>query len=387
MPTLKNRQRVGLGDFSGVRRQQPMRQNGCSLTRLFLAGILSQLYALYGALSAHMMNVIARFGARQHVYSIDESFLSFNNCEKAIPCFTRHAHNIRRTVWKETRLPVCVGIGKTLTLAKVANHAAKKVRGYNGVCFISDTVQRKAILSSMATNDVWGIGSRISKRLQAMNVNTALDLANMPPSLAGKTFSIEVERTVRELNGEACKGWDEARADKKQIFSTRSVGQRITDKASLLQALSKHAGIAASKARQQGSMCKTLMVFAHNSPFDERPAGFKYIYQFEFPTNDTVELTKACSLVAEKLYRPDISYYKIGVGLLNLCPQQNLQKDLFAEASDPALMQAYDLLNARYGSNTVFLAAQGIEQKWKMKRDYMTPQYTSRWSDIPKIRC
>lgn len=348
---------------------------------------LSSNYELYGSLSASMMNVIGRFAPEQHVYSIDETFLSFNQCYSAIPCLTQHATMIRRAVWKETRLPVCVGIGETLTLAKAANHAAKKIQGYNGVCHISSVSQRQDILRNMATEDVWGIGSRISKKLALMNIQSAFDLANMPPALAKRNFSIEVERTVRELNGEVCKGWDEARADKKQIFSTRSVGQRITDPQSLSQALSKHAAIAAHKARRQGSLCKTLLVFASNSPFDERPSGFKQTHHFAFPTNDTVTITKACTSIVQQLFQENVRYYKVGVGLIDLHPEKHMQHDLFLEASSPALMVVHDALNAKLGSNSIFLAAQGIEQKWHMRREMLTPQYTSRWRDIPSIKC
>ena len=182
-----------------------------------------------------------------HVYLIDESFLSFKNCYPAIKCLQAQGQLIRKAVWKETRLPVCVGIGSTLTLAKAANHAAKKLPGYQGVCVIDNEQDRISILQSMNVNDVWGIGRRINKKLELMNVKTAYDLAKIPAGLSRKQFSIEIERTVRELNGQACKVWDEARADKKQIFSTRSVGERITEYEDLLQALSKHVAIAAAK--------------------------------------------------------------------------------------------------------------------------------------------
>ncbi|NCO71587.1 MULTISPECIES: Y-family DNA polymerase [Shewanella] len=350
--------------------------------------VCSSNYELYADLSSKMMDIIGRFAPEQHVYSIDESFLSFKNCYPAIKCLLTQGQLIRRAVWKEARLAVCVGIGETLTLAKIANHAAKKIEGYQGVCFISNELERIAILKQLAVGDVWGIGSRISKKLELMNIHTAFQLASMPPTLARKQFSIEIERTVRELNGQACKVWDEARADKKQIFSTRSVGERIADFDSLLQALSKHVGIAASKARKQGSSCKTMLLFASNSPFDERPVSYKAIVHFPCPTNCTVELTKAMSEAAPKLFRDGVHYYKIGIGLIDLASEQNSQFDLFnPPTAKPALMLALDHINQRYGSDTVFLAAQGIEHKWAMRRDLLTPQYTTKWLSVPRIKC
>ncbi|GIU53984.1 Y-family DNA polymerase [Shewanella sp. KT0246] len=348
---------------------------------------LSSNYELYGSLSNSMMEVIGRFAPEQHIYSIDESFLSFKQSYPAIPCLLTHAAHIRRAVWKETRLPVCVGIGETLTLAKVANHAAKKLNGYNGVCYINSAQQRHNILASMQVTDVWGIGSRIGKKLQQMGIHNALALSKLQPRLVRKSFSIEIERTVRELNGEQCKGWDSARADKQQIFSTRSVGERITDKESLLQALSKHAAIAAAKARKQGSAASSLLIFAKNSPYDEQPNGFKYHYRCASPTNDSCELIGHATRIGSQLFNPNTRYYKIGIGLLDLSPVQHLQGDLFTPPKDPALMQVCDNLNQRYGTDSMFVAAQGISGKWHMRRDLLTPQYTTCWQDIPQVSC
>lgn len=347
----------------------------------------SSNYELYADISTKMMNIIGRFAPEQHIYSIDESFLSFKHCP-AIKSLYEQGQLIRRAVWKEARLPVCVGIGATLTLAKLANHAAKKLPGYNGVCVIDNEPDRVAILKSVEVGEVWGIGRRISKKLALMEINTAYDLAKMPAGLARKQFSIEIERTVRELNGQACKQWDEARADKKQIFSTRSVGERITDYQQLHQALSKHIGIAAAKARRQGSLCKTMLIFANNSPYDEHPTGAKTLVTFPCATNCSVELTHAMSAAAPKLFRQGVRYYKIGVGLLDLVSEKHNQFDLFnAPTANPQLMQALDSINHRYGTDTLFLAAQGINQKWAMRRELLTPQYTTNWLDVPIINC
>jgi DNA polymerase V len=348
----------------------------------------SSNYELYADLSMKMMTIIGRFAPEQHVYSIDESFLSFKHCYPAIQCLRTQGQLIRRAVWKEVRLPVCVGMGTTLTLAKAANHAAKKRPDYKGVCVIDSEQERIAILHSMSVSDVWGIGRRISKKLALMNIHTAYDLAKTPPGLARKQFSIEIERTVRELNGQVCKQWDEARADKQQIFSTRSVGERIVDYDLLLQALSKHIGIAAAKARRQGSHCKTMMLFASNSPYDDYPVNFKVLVTFPCPTNCTTELTQAMSNAAPTLFRLGVRYYRIGVGLLDLSTQKHTQLDMFNTSNaNPALMQALDGINQRYGTDTLFLAAQGVEQKWSMRRDLLTPQYTTDWKSLPAIKC
>ncbi|ENJ0996282.1 Y-family DNA polymerase [Vibrio vulnificus] len=349
---------------------------------------LSSNYELYADLSAKMMQVIGRFAPEQHIYSIDESFLSFERSYPAIKCFREQGMLLRRSVWRECRLPVCVGFGPTLTLAKVANHAAKKIEGYNGVCVLDNERERKAILGQLSVGDVWGIGRKITRRLELMGINTALKLANYPPALIRKEFNVEVERTVRELNGQKCKGWDTARADKKQIFSTRSAGQRITDLESLQQALCKHADIASFKARKQKSLCQVMLCFANSSPFDSLPVSRRAVHRFAYPTADVNQLTQAASKLAEQLFQQDVRFYKIGVGLIGLVDGQNEQPDLFnLIPNNPKLMNVYDTLNNKFGSETVFLAAQGISQKWSMRRQMLTPQYTTRWVDLPKIKC
>ncbi|EJL6366588.1 Y-family DNA polymerase [Vibrio cholerae] len=349
---------------------------------------LSSNYELYADLSAKMMQVIGRFAPEQHIYSIDESFLSFEHSFPAIRSLKEHGMKLRRAVWRECRLPVCVGFGQTLTLAKVANHAAKKIEGYNGVCVLDSERERKAVLGQLHVSEVWGIGRKLTHRLEMMGINTALKLANYPPALIRKEFNVEVERTVRELNGQKCKGWDAARAGKKQIFSTRSAGQRITDLESLQQALCKHANIASFKARKQKSLCRVMLCFANSSPFDSLPVARRAVHRFAYPTADVTHITQAASRLAEQLFQQDVRFYKIGVGLIDLVDGQHEQPDLFnLTPNNPKLMSVYDTLNNRFGSDAIFLAAQGITQKWAMRREMLSPQYTTRWQDLPKIKC
>jgi len=349
---------------------------------------LSSNYELYADLSAKMMQVIGRFAPEQHIYSIDECFLSFKQTDPAIPCLRTHGAQIRRAVWKECRLPVCVGFAPTLTLAKIANQAAKQLPHYNGVCVIDNDSERVKVLAEMNISDVWGIGRKLSKAMTKMGLKNALDLAKYPAGLARKEFNVEVERTVRELNGQVCKNWGVVKADKKQIYSTRSVGERITDLSTLQQALSQHAGIASRKARQQHSLCKVMLCFAASSPFDDKPASYRAIHHFPYPTSDVDQITKAVTRLAKELFHNDVRYYKIGVGLIDLVDGSHEQKNLFnSEPNNENLMHVFDKLNEKYGKNTVFLGAQGTEQKWAMRRKMLTPQYTTKWQDIPKVKC
>jgi len=203
-------------------------------------------------------------------------------------------------------------------LAKLANHVAKKYPNYQGVSLLENLHINSKLFEQIAPAAVWGIGRKTSQKLLSLGIKSVAKLASLRPHEIRQHFNIEVERTIRELKGGVCKGWDEARADKQQIFSTRSVGQRIEDISSLQQALAKHTAIAAVKARQQGSLCGTLMAFATNSPFDKQPSSFKIIKHFATATNSTPELIKAINENIDSLFHAGIQYYRVGVGLLNL---------------------------------------------------------------------
>jgi len=350
--------------------------------------VRSSNYELYADLSDKMMNVIARYCDNQYVYSIDESFLLFSNYQKIISDWHAYGHEIRRAVWKELRLPVGVGFGHTATLAKAANHAAKKLTGFNGVAVIDSPNSAKTILSRMDVGDVWGVGRRIAKRLAGQGINNAFQLAQQPPKAMGKEFSILTEHTVNELNGIKCLSWDEIRSAKKEIFSTRSFGQRIVDMHALKSALTSHGVIVAKKLRQQSSLVKKLIIFAASSPHDDNYYKQSIIYSFPQATDNSCEIAAAISFTLTDIFVAGVRFYRCGVGAIELQSSAFQQGDLFIpEQANPALMQCLDKVNSRYGQETLKIAAQGQSDSWQMKRHFLSPQYTTCWRDIPKIQC
>tara|TARA_R110002167_G_scaffold204404_1_gene408458 strand:+ start:21442 stop:22713 length:1272 start_codon:yes stop_codon:yes gene_type:complete len=355
------------------------------------AVIRSSNYELYSDLSQKLMDTCARFAPHSHVYSIDEIFLCYGRRGSYIPPegWERHAETIRRKVWRDVRLPIGVGLGPTPTLAKAANHAAKRIDGYPGVAVIDGEGTRKDILSKMTVTDVWGIGKRIGARLNGLGIETALQLADVDPGWIRKQFSVLVQSTVYELNGTVKLSWDDVRSPKKEIYSTRSFGERITDIDQLGFALATHAGIGAAKLRKQGSLACAATIFATSSPHDDTGYYRKSVFhRFPTPTSDSREILSACSQAVLEIYRQGVRFYRCGIGLLDLCDQSKVQQDLFTPSQDsPELMSCMDAINARYGRNTVKLAGQGIEHKFTMRREYLSPQYTTRWADIPKIKC
>lgn len=354
------------------------------------AGVIakSSNYELYADISSRMMELCASFAPEQHIYSIDECFLRFDQYTPPEGWYEL-GMQIRRKVWKEVKLPVGVGFGPTPTLAKAANHASKKLPGFSGVAVIDNDQTRKQILQQMEIRDVWGVGRRIGERLNLLGVKTAWQLAQTKPALMKKHFSILIANTAEELNGLTRISWDDVRSPKKQIYSTRSFGQRITGLTDLKQALATHATIAAQKLRAQESATSNIIVFAHNSIHDKE-SFFKRsaFHQFATPTCDTAVIVKVTSQLAEQIYQAGIRYYKAGIGLLEISTATPYQPDIFTPSSDqPELMKCLDQINSKYGRDTLHLARQGIQQNFKMKRELLSPRYTTRIEDIPIISC
>jgi DNA polymerase V len=350
--------------------------------------VRSSNYELYADLSERMMNVIARYCDNQYVYSIDESFLLFKNYGGVIKDWHQYGHEIRRAIWKETRLPVGVGFGTTSTLAKAANHAAKKLAGYNGVAIIDNAQSAQSILQKMDVNEVWGVGRKISQRLKLQNIHTAHQLSMQSPRVMRKQFSVLTERTVNELNGVSCLTWDDIKEPKQEIFSTRSFGQRIVDIHSLQAALTTHGAIVAKKVRQQSSLIKKLLIFASNSPHDEYFYKQAMVYKFPVATDNSCDIATAINIVLNDIFMTGVLFYRCGVGAIELESRAFQQADLFCpDNANPILMNCLDTINNRYGQGTLALAAERQSDSWQMKRHFLSPQYTSNWQDIPKITC
>ncbi|MCF2857171.1 Y-family DNA polymerase [Pseudoalteromonas sp. SMS1] len=350
--------------------------------------IKSSNYELYADLSDKMMNTINQFSDSHYIYSIDESFLKFDGYSDVVSSWYDYGHLIRRSVWRTTKLPVGVGFGPTPTLAKVANHAAKKLPSATGVAVIDSEQSRKHILSQMSVGDVWGIGKRLTKQLHLFGVETALDLAKQKPRLMRQQFSVVLERIVAELNGEACLSWDEVKQRKKEVYSTRSFGERVTEPFSLKASLATHCSIVTKKLRKQNSLAKRIVIFAHSSPHENDYYKKSFIKELPVASNDATVFANAVESVFSQLYKPGVRYYKAGVGAIELEDDVFQQADMFNQSQDkPALMKCLDEINHRYGSTAARIGSQLQTNNWEMRREFLSPRYTTRWPDIPVIKC
>lgn len=347
--------------------------------------VFSSNYALYADLSYRVMTLLTELAPSTEIYSIDEAFMDLSgvsNC-MALEAF---GHNVRQQVLKATGLTVGVGIAPTKTLAKLANYAAKKWRKTGGVVDLSDPARQRRLLPLVPVEEVWGIGRRVGKRLQLMGIKNALELADSSVPTIRKHFSVVMERTVRELRGESCLSIEELAPTKQQIVCSRSFGHRVTDYADMHQAVCAWAERAAEKLRKENQYCRFISVFIRTSPHDDSTYNNQASGRLLLPSNDTRDIIRVATEALGRIWREGERYIKAGVMLSDFYSEGVAQLDLFAEtqpkANSAALMNAIDALN-QSGKGKIWFAGQGIEKSWSMKREMLSPAWTTRYSDLP----
>ena len=355
---------------------------------------LSSNYTLYADMSERMMRILKRFSPRQEVYSIDECFLDLAGVHDDQQA--ELAASMRATVAREIGIPVCVGIASTKTRAKLANHIAKKTLELHGVCRLDQlsAQEQSRYLEPWPVNDVWGVGRKIAEKLQAMGITTVAHLRDADPKSLRQRFSVQVEKTVRELRGEVCIPLETGRPPKDSIQSARSFGQPVTAMDDLRAAITLYTTRAAEKLRKEGSVAGAMEVFISTYRYREEPQYHPvHSVRLTTPTNDTLRMIHSAVSALQSIYRPGYRYAKAGIRLLDLHPAGSRQADIFGMAPEEderrsRLMQTLDTINQRYGSSTCQPGAAGIRQRqaWQMQRGTLSPQFTTSWAELPVAR-
>lgn len=351
----------------------------------------SSNYALYADMSQRVMSTLESLAPRVEVYSIDEAFLDLTGIAYSHG-LTEFGLQVRRTVQQHIGITVCVGIAPSKTLAKLANHAAKTWPKTGGVVDLTSTERQRKLLSLLPVGEVWGIGGKLTKRLEQLGITTALQLADADPKFIRQHFSVVVERTVRELSGESCIEIEEVAPTKKQIISSRAFGERITDKQHMREAISEYISRACKKLRQEQQQAKHLTVFLRTSPFSDKDAPYSASKSLELdnPCSDTRVFMASAMHLLDSLWVNGYRYAKAGVMLADFYDPGVYQPSLFDEPlvikeSDQKLMQLMDTLNNKHGK-TLWFASQGTKQEWGMKREMLSPAYTTNWRELPVAR-
>lgn len=349
--------------------------------------VFSSNYALYADFSNRVMTTLEQMVPSVEVYSIDEAFLDLTglrNC-RVLEDFGRE---IRERIKRDTHLTVGVGIAQTKTLAKLANYAAKKWKQTGGVVDLSNIERQKKLMALVPVEEVWGVGRRISKKLNAMGIITAKDLSEQSTYIIRKHFNVVLERTVRELRGEPCLELEEFAPTKQQIVCSRSFGSRITEYMDMRQAVCSYAERAAEKLRRERQYCRQVAVFVRTSPHAEGEVfyGNQAMGRLLTPSNDTRDIIRVAMQGLDHIWRDGCRYMKAGVMLGDFYSQGVSQLNLFDEfkpqVNSESLMRVVDGLN-QSGKGKLWFAGQGIQKSWEMKREMLSPAYTTRLSDLP----
>ncbi|WP_040727669.1 Y-family DNA polymerase [Thiomicrorhabdus sp. Kp2] len=362
------------------------------LLKRYNTAVFSSNYELYGDMSQRMHAISAQFATRQEIYSIDESFLDFTGINKAD--LNNHALKLKERIMQWIGIPVAVGIGRSKTQAKLANHLAKKITHCNGVLDLSQMSDhsRNALYKQVKVGSIWGIGKRIANQLNDQGIKNAYDLISIDSKTLRKRFSINLERIALELTGQACFEFHESATNKQSIVSSRSFGTNVTEFNLMREAVTSYTATAAEKLRKQSSTCQAVSVFITTPPYQKQLAQYRnqYTIPLIYPTDSTILLTKIALKALQKIWQPDYEYQKASVMLLNIQEKQNLQIDLFVanpqysgNTKSDRLMKTLDKINHKMGKNTLKLASSGLQkQGWKMNRNLMSARYTTRWDEL-----
>lgn len=358
-------------------------------------GILSfsSNYTLYGDMSNRVTSILRDFCPDLEVYSIDESFLRIEAVAHlyggAVPMGRQMCDRIRQ--W--TGLPVCVGIGPTKTLAKFANHLAKKNPVFDGVCDLHAMTRPERLewMWRVEVGEVWGVGRRIAQRLESLGIHTVLDLRNASPKEIRTHCGVVMERTCNELRGISCLALEEVAQPKQQIMASRSFGEPVESIEDLREAVASYIARAAAKLRQQNSVAAAVHVFIQTNRFSDREPQYSsgVMVPLADVTDDTRVLISAAFSGLVEIYRPGFRYKKAGVMLALLSDKDARQVTLFDEPiateKSARLMTVMDAINRQFGRETLRSAASGIKQRWSMRAGNRSPRYTTRWDELPEV--
>jgi DNA polymerase V len=351
--------------------------------------VFSANFALYGDMSQRVMGILGEYTPELEIYSIDEAFMKLQGFEKFN--LQTYAEEIQLNVSKWTGIPISVGIAPTKALSKVANRIAKKFPKETKSVHIIDTEEKRIkALKWLKVEDVWGIGRQHSKRLNALNINTAYDFTQMTDSWVRKHLSVVGLRLKHDLEGIPTLDFEEV-LPKKNIATTRSFEKLYTEFDEIKERITTFAVSCSEKLRRQKSACNSLMVFLHTNGYRQDLPQYSrnIIVKLPFPTNSSIELAKFATEALAKIFKKGYSYKKAGVIVMEFSQEDNVQLNIFENSNlkHIPLMKSIDRINAMYGMQKVRLASQDIKKVWKMKQLRLSPRYTTNINEIIIINC
>lgn len=349
--------------------------------------VCSSNYALYGDMSNRVMHSLKSFAYDFQIYSIDEAFLSLKGSD-----LLKDGKEIRHTVLRNTGIPVSIGIAPTKTLAKVANHKAKKDPSTDGIFLFKDKESIDQTLDALPVTEIWGIGKQSGVKLLKVGIHSAKQLRDAPDALIKKHLSVTGLRTVWELRGTSCIPLSEIPPIKQSVTCSRTFGEPIETLNELNQAIATFTARTAEKIRTQDSLATTMLVFVTLHPYNHPGQSYFHIrVTLQQPTDYTPHLITHAKQAMSQLFTEGLRYRKAGVILDGLVPNNNFQQDLFTPKTvsvekQTKAMQVMDQLNKKFGHRVIRSTAEGMTKHSKPIQNLCTPHYTTSWDDILTVK-
>ena len=349
--------------------------------------VFSSNYSLYGDISQRVMEILLGFSPEVEIYSIDEAFLNFKGFKNhELLTYCKH---IRQTIKQWVGIPVSIGVGSTKTLSKIANHLAKKEADYEGICILKGDEKIEEALNRIEIGDVWGIGRRLSKFLRNYEVRTAKQFAFLDRRWIRKNMGVVGEKIQLELCGVSCLDLELLPSPKKSCCVSRSFSRPIEKIEELQESIANYGSRVAEKIREEGLIAQFMSIFVLTNHFNKKEKQYSSSIklQLDYPTSDSKLIVKRAVEGIKRIYKEGYRYKKAGIILYELHSSSFVRGLLdYDKPRTDSLMRSLDEINYRYGSATLRLAAEGIGRSWHMRREKISPCYTTSFDQLMIVK-
>ena len=349
--------------------------------------VFSSNYSLYGDISQRVMEILLGFSPEVEIYSIDEAFLNFKGFKNhELLTYCKH---IRQTIKQWVGIPVSIGVGSTKTLSKIANHLAKKEADYEGICILKGDEEIEEALNRIEIGEVWGIGRRLSKFLRNYEVRTAKQFTLLDRRWIRKNMGVVGEKIQLELRGVSCLDLELLPSSKKSCCVSRSFSRPIEKIEELQESIANYGSRVAEKIREEGLIAQSMSIFVLTNHFNKKEKQYSSSIklQLDYPTSDSKLIVKRAVEGIKRIYKEGYRYKKAGIILYELHSSSSVRGLLdYDKPRTDSLMRSLDEINYRYGSATLRLAAEGIRRSWHMRREKVSPCYTTSFDQLMIVK-
>ena len=349
--------------------------------------VFSSNYSLYGDISQRVMEILLGFSPEVEIYSIDEAFLNFKGFKNHE--LLTYCKRIRQTIKQWVGIPVSIGVGSTKTLSKIANHLAKKEADYEGICILKGDEKIEEALNRIEIGDVWGIGRRLSKFLRNYGVCTAKQFAFLDRRWIRKNMGVVGEKIQLELCGVSCLDLELLPSPKKSCCVSRSFSRPIEKIEELQESIANYGSRVAEKIREEGLIAQSMSIFVLTNHFNKKEKQYSSSIklQLDYPTSDSKLIVKRAVEGIKRIYKEGYRYKKAGIILYELHSSSSVRGLLdYDKPRTDSLMRSLDEINYRYGSATLRLAAEGVRRSWHMRREKVSPCYTTSFDQLMIVK-